>query len=285
MSHVTLAAQQPRWHFLRLAVLVTNTLDKFVPNLPPTPIAGIMTLPLAIAVLSALALALSPDSMSTAGAFLVLFCSLLNLVVPANPAGYIRYWAGRLLPGGGVEGHAHNAGSHEHISARMVEDAYQGIINWRAKGRRRPYASMQEAELQCEEVKTVLRESGVAMQTLIKRTKAVHPNFQFKKLRVRWQLSDTNKQQRVSICQTLLLQFRRLLHRVVFVDAKTVWMWEEEVCGWVDTSVPNYAAGIRQAYSQGKIIHLKYYAAVHMKLGPVRLHQVLHWYNWDALQP
>jgi hypothetical protein len=52
-------------------------------------------------------------------------------------------------------------------------------------------------------------------------------------------------------------------------------MWEEEVWGWVDTSVPNYSQGIKPAYNQGRIIRLKYYAAVHGKLGPV-LDQVLH---------
>ena len=95
------------------------------------------------------------------------------------------------------------------------------------------------------------------IEDLVRRIRQAHPNFQFKKLRVKWQLSDDNKQQRVTICQTLLQHFRALLHRVVFVDAKTVWMWEEEVWGWVDTSVPNYSQGIKPAYNQGRIIWLK----------------------------
>jgi hypothetical protein len=54
---------------------------------------------------------------------------------------------------------------------------------------------------------------------------------------------------------------------MVFVDAKTVYMWEEDIRGWVDTSVPNFVEGIRPAYSGGKIIRVKYYAAAHSRLG------------------
>jgi ribosomal protein L21E len=151
----------------------------------------------------------------------------------------------------------------------MVESAYQGIIGWRAAGRHRPYASKLDCAQQCPEVRQVLSDSGVTIDTLFKRIEEVHPNFHFKKLRIRWKLTDANKQERDNICQQLLQEFRHLLHRVVFVDAKTVWMWEEEIWGWVDTSVPNFCQGIKPAYSQGKIIHLKYYAAVHSKLGPL----------------
>jgi hypothetical protein len=105
------------------------------------------------------------------------------------------------------------------------------------------------------------------MDTLIRRIKEVHPKFACTDVKVRWHLSDDNKQQRLSICQELLQAFRQLLHRVVFVDAKTVWVWEEDVRGWVDTSVPNCCEGIRPAYHQGRVVRLKYYAAVHNRLG------------------
>ena len=228
-----------------------------------------MTLPIAIAVLAALAWVVGGNNIAAAAREFVRYCRLLKLKAPAHPYNFIRYWAGRVTSEGGIIGRAHNAGRPRSVTAQQVERAYQGIIGWRAAGRRRPYASRADCEENCPEVRRVLRQSGVTMNTLIRRIRKAHPNFQFKKLRVKWQLSDDNKQQRVTICQTLLQHFRALLHRVVFVDAKTVWMWEEEVWGWGDTSVPNYSQGIKPAYNQGRIIRLKYYAAVHSKLGPV----------------
>jgi hypothetical protein len=228
-----------------------------------------MTLQVAFVVLAALAWVCSNGSLAKAGRLLTEYCEKLGLTVPANPSNFVSYWRGRLTATGEVASHAGNAGRPLSLSPQMVESAYQGIIGWRAAGRRRPYASKLDCEQQCPEVRKVLSDSGVTMDTLIRRITAVHPKFAFKKLRTRWHLSDANKLQRADICQRLLQSFRQYLHRVVFVDAKTIWMWEEEICGWVDTSVPNSCQGIRPAYSHGKIIRLKYYAAVHSTLGPV----------------
>lgn len=228
-----------------------------------------MTLSIVVIVLAVLAWAFGGGNMAVAVGMLATFCQLLKLRVPANPRQFIRYWRGRLTPSGQIEGRSHNSGRYPHISVQMVEAAYQGIINWRATGRTRPYSSKRDCEHNCPEVRQVLSDTGVTMSTLVRRIKAVHPNFQFKKLRVRWQLTDANKQSRLDICRSLLQSFRTLLHRVVFVDAKTVWMWEEDVYGWVDTTVPNSVEGIKPAYSQGRVIHLKYYAAVNSRLGPV----------------
>lgn len=228
-----------------------------------------MTLPVAFAILAALAWAASNGRLAQAGRLLVNYCRLLGLPAPANPGNYVRYWRARLTATGEVDSHAGNAGRPYSLSPQMVESAYQGIIGWSAAGRRRPYASKLECSQQCPEVRQVLSDSGVTIDTLFKRIAEVYPHFQFKKLRIRWRLTDANKQERASICEQLLQDYRTMLHRAVFVDAKTVWMWEEEIWGWVDTSVPNCCQGIKPAYSHGKIIHLKYYAAVHNKLGPV----------------
>jgi hypothetical protein len=228
-----------------------------------------MTFPIVVPVLAALAWAFAGGSMAKAVRLLVLYCKALPVKLPANPGNFIKYWRGRLKRGGYIDSHAHNAGRPASVTPRMVTRAYNGIINWKAAGRRRPYASRKDLEQNCPEVRQVLQESGVTIDTLIRKIKRAHPHFQFKKLRVRWELTEGNKQQRVNICTELLQYFRNLLHRVVFVDAKTIWMWEEEVKGWVDTSVFTSTHGIKPAYSQGKVIHLKYYAAVHNKLGPV----------------
>lgn len=237
--------------------------------LPPPPLAGNMAFQVAFIVLACLAWVYSNGRLAVAGRLLTEYCQRLGLAVPANPSNFVSYWRGRLTATREVDSHAGNAGRPYSLSPQMVESAYQGIIGWHAAGRRRPYASKLECEQQCPEVRQVLSDSGVTMDTLIRRITAVHPHFAFKKLRIRWRLTDANKQQRVSICQQLLLSFRDCLHRMVFLDAETVSMWEEDVWGWVDTSVPNSCQGIKPAYSHGKIIRLKYYAAVHRVLSPV----------------
>ena len=231
--------------------------------------AATMTYAYALVVLAALAWACSNGRLAVAGRLLTDYCQRLGLEVPANPSNFVNYWHGRFTGTGEVDSHAGNAGRRSNLTPPMVERAYQGIINWRAAGRRRPYGSKLECEQQCPEVRQVLSESGVSMDTLISHITEVHPNFKFKKLRVRWRMTDANKQDRVRKCRQLLREYMQDLNKMVFLDAKTVWMWEEEIWGWVDTSVPNSCQGIRPAYSHGKIIRLKYYAAVHQTLGPV----------------
>lgn len=227
-----------------------------------------MVYEVAFIVLACLAWAMSNGSLAVAGRLLTDYCQRLGLAVPANPSNFVSYWRGRLTATGEIDNHAANAGRPYSLSPQMVESAYQGIIGWRAAGRRRPYASKLECEQQCPEVRQVLAESGVTMDTLLRRIRAVHPKFAFKKLRIRWRLTDDNKQQRDIICRRLLAEFSDALCRMVFLDASTIRMWEEDVWGWVDTSVPNSCQGIKPAYHRGRVIRLKYYAAVHSVLGP-----------------
>ena len=130
---------------------------------------------------------------------------------------------------------------------------------------------MDECAEECPAVVKVLQESGITIAALFKLIKIAHPRFKFTKMKVHWHLSDADKEKRVTTCQLLLQNFSHLLHRMVFIDAKTIYMWEKDIYGWVDTSVDNYADGIKPARYKRQIIRLKYYAAVHMKLGPVFL--------------
>lgn len=230
-----------------------------------------MTLSDTLAVLAMLAMATALGDMRVACALFVTYCAQLHLVLPANIPQYIRYWALRLTADGAVDHHAGNAGRPPSISAQMVEAAYQGLINWKKAGKDRPYASIPDAAANCPEVKEVLRDSGVSPDWLFELMQQAHPHLRWGKVTVRWRLTDDNKAKRVSVCNKLKRMYSHLLHRMVFVDAKTICMCEEEIKGWMDTSVPGYAEGIKPAMYKKKIIRLKYYAAVHCKLGPVFL--------------
>jgi hypothetical protein len=153
------------------------------------------------------------------------------------------------------------------VSQEQCERAYQGIIGWKKDGRPRPYQSVDDAREHCQAVIDVLAETGIQVETLFDRITAMHPNLKWGKVTVRVKLSAANKTSRVAICRQLLEFFADKLHRVVFLDQKTVYMWEEDVYGWYDTSEPTYAEGIKAAFHSGKVIRLKYYGAVHCKLG------------------
>ena len=239
---------------------------------PHPPTTGNMTLPDAVTYYAILALALAYGNVTIASLLLAIFCTVTHLKQPANRRNFILTWRGRMNPDGSLDRHSHYAGAYQQLTDRMAEDAYQGIIGWREKGRRNPYRSEADLVTQCDAVKTALKDSGVTIGTLIYRIQQLHPKFQFKKLRIRFDLTDQHKTQRLSICRRLLQRYQHLLHCMVFFDQKLINMWEEEVYGWVDISVPNYALGIKPAYYKGKVIKVKYYAAVHMELGAFFLH-------------
>lgn len=230
-----------------------------------------MTFSEGVIVLAALAMATALGDMRMAIALFTTYCAQLHLPLPKNIPQFIRTWAPRLTPDGFIIRHAGNAGRPPSTSPQMVEAAYQAVINWKKAGFDRPFASIEQAVARSPEIQKVLRESGISPERLFDLMKEAHPHLRFGKITVRWKLTDDNKAERVSVCTTLKRMYRNLLHRLVFVDAKTICMCEEEIMGWVDTSVPGYAEGIRPATYKSRIIRLRYYAAVHCKLGPVFL--------------
>lgn len=243
------------------------SLTYFVLWLPHPHPAEKMTLPDAVAYYAILALALANGDVTVAACLLATYCAAVHLESPANRADFVRYWAGRMDATGNLDRRAHNAGAYEQVSQQQCERAYAGIIGWKKDGRPRPYQSVDDAEANCQAVKDVIAETRVEVATLFHRITDMHPNLKWGKLTIRVKLSDANKTSRAAICRQLLQMFGDKLHRVVFLDQKTVYMWEEDVYGWFDTSEPNYAEGIKAAYHSGQVIRVKYYGAVHCKLG------------------
>jgi hypothetical protein len=73
------------------------------------------------------------------------------------------------------------------------------------------------------------------------------------------------------VCTDLKARPARDKLRVVHIDAKSITMMEQEVYGYVDLAVSKSVEGIKPAKHKGKIITLRYYAAVNALLGPVLL--------------
>lgn len=73
---------------------------------------------------------------------------------------------------------------------------------------------------------------------------------------------------RVLICKQLVSMERKVLLQVVFLDMKTIWMWEHNAYGWIDTSMRAEFGATKPLRDQGQILRLKYYGAVNALLGP-----------------
>jgi len=212
-----------------------------------------------------------PDDISAAVRYFTSQCRELGYATPANIANFITYWRNRSTPEGNVIHHSHNAGRPSVLTAAQVERAYNGIIGWKEAGRSRPYDNHKELLEQCVEVQAVLAESGASFSTLIKACKARHPHLGRHKLVVKWELTPANKTERVDVCTDLRGRPAGDKLRAVFIDAKSIHMFEQTIYGWVDASVTRSVTGIQPAKSRGKVIVLRYYAAVNAELGPVML--------------
>jgi hypothetical protein len=75
------------------------------------------------------------------------------------------------------------------------------------------------------------------------------------------------EQDRLAKAQELLSNYSDKLDYVVHLDAKTVYLQEKVIYGYVDLDVGYTVSHIPAATKNSKVIKLRYYAAVNAKLG------------------
>jgi hypothetical protein len=194
-----------------------------------------------------------------------------GLLIPSNPHVYITYWQGRRLPDGTIEHHATWSGRHKMLTHEQVDRAYAAIVGWEAAGRTEPYDSKEDLVENCAVVGEVLQEAGVTITTLLKAISKLQPGFARSRLRTRWSLSAAQKEERLHICRSLLEVPVSHLDYVVFVDAKSIYMQEKPMYGYVDLTVGRDVRGVTPARHNKQTVVLRYYGAVNAKLGPVLL--------------
>ena len=230
-----------------------------------------MTFPDMVIHLAIMAAIMYPNSITAAGEYFVNQCFELGYRIPRNVPNFINYWRNRTTAEGNVIHNNHNAGRPKVLTAAQVERAYNGIIGWRAAGRSRPYGTATQVLEMCPVVQAVLAESGAAWSTRLKAMRDKHPHFGYKELTPKWALTDSNKVQRVSTCTDLKGRPVGDKLKAVFIDAKSIHMHEQAIYGYVDTSVERSVTGIQAARLKGKVIVLRYYAAVSAELGPIKI--------------
>jgi len=226
-----------------------------------------MTLGPAVAAFAHQAAKQFPNDLAAAAKCLLSQCKTAGIAPPRNPGAYIKYWQGRVTPRGDIRSHAQRSGRKPKLTDAKVQSAYKAILSWEKAGRERPYESASDVATSCPQVKKLLAKTGAKINTLIARIKQKHPRFGRHKLKAKWHMTAQVQKERLDIAQDLLANYADKLDWVVHLDAKTVYLQEQSIYGYVDLAVGYTVSHIPSATKQGKVIKLRYYAAVNAQLG------------------
>jgi hypothetical protein len=209
-----------------------------------------------------------PDDAAAAGRLLVQKCKEQQVPAPKNPRQYVLTWGHRGTPAGNMISFATRAGRKEKLKPQQVEAAYRHIISWEKDGRDRPWEKAGEIARECKFVIELLQRTDATIGTLVAKIKHRHPRFGRHKLRVRWGMTPECQTDRLDTARNLLANYADKLDNVVQFDAKTVYLQEKVIYGYVDLAVGYTMSRAVVAKKQGKVIRLKYYGAVNAQLGP-----------------
>lgn len=240
----------------------------FIPGPPILPNCRNMTLGVRQQGLAITAAIKHPGNAAAAGQWLVQQCHEQKLDPPENPRQYVLRWMDRGTPSGGIISYASRSGRKQMLKPRQVETAYQRIIHFEKDGLERPWKNANDIARDCPVVRKLLQVTGASMGTLLAKIKERHPRFGLHKLRARWGMTPQVQQDRLSKAELLKAEYADKLDNAVFFDAKTVYLQETTLYGYVDLDVGYTMSRSVVAKKQGKVIRLKYYAAVNAKLGP-----------------
>jgi len=208
-----------------------------------------------------------PNKLADAGRYLLQKCKEAGVKAPANPEGYVKYWKGRMTARGDITSKAQHSGRKPKLTDARVQAAYKAILAWEKAGRDRPYESADDVAAACPHVKKLLERTGAKINTLIARIKKRHPYFGRHLLRAKWHMTAECKQDRLTTAQDLLSNYSDKLDYVVHLDAKTVYLQEKVIYGYVDLAVGYSVSYFAAATKNNRVIKLRYYAAVNAKLG------------------
>jgi hypothetical protein len=134
------------------------------------------------------------------------------------------------------------------------------------------FTSIQHALEHSPELRNILERSRVTPATLLRHMRRAQPNLVQRALRFRPPLSQKNRKLRLQLAK----RNRRLLHdqpaywrRVIWLDAKKLWVRPEGGLVWTDRRRPLPILSYPGYSSSGRAQLLHYYAAVQADLGPI----------------
>lgn len=197
-------------------------------------------------------------------------CAAMDLQLPEDDRHFVSYWGSQYEKQGHVEGNATSCGRKPKLSAKDAEFLVADLMNWASFGLEGPFKSLTQLKKKSPRAKAILEAADACVSTVISALKKIEPELAYKKLTVKQRLSRKQKEARLRVALKHIKEHPTLLNRVVWVDAKTMYMTIKTRCGWVrlDDEVPFETS---RPASKKKPITLRYYIGVCGRAGAVFL--------------
>lgn len=221
-------------------------------------------------VLAAHSFMLHDGSISAALKAFSISCTTLGIKPPRDPRSFVARWGRQWLANQHVSGTASNSGRKPKLSTQNAELLVADLMNWAGFDLAGPFSSLDELKQKSPRAKAILEAAKAATSTVIRHLKRIEPKLAYKKLTVKQKLTSKQKAARLRVAQHHVTVSDNTLSRVVFVDAKTMYMTIKKRCGWVrlDDELPFETI---RPYSKKNPITLRYYIGVCGRAGGVFL--------------
>lgn len=200
-------------------------------------------------------------------------CNQMGLKPPKDAAAFVTYWGEEWAQHQSVEGHGSNSGRHRLLSADDVQLVLNKMLQWRADGRTEPYGSIAELKQECPEVRELLEGKGVSNSTVARRLHEACPALKYAKIYPKPKYCQRQLDDRYYTAAGHLevaTDTPKTLERVIWIDAKTMYMKVEARRAWVLTTAEDTFETTLPG-SMKNSMKLKYYIAVNYRLGALML--------------
>lgn len=201
------------------------------------------------------------------------YCKDLQLELPPSARAaesFISYWAPDWVGLCSIDGKAGCSGRKRKLDTPKLQQIFDELMGWEAAGKAGPYRSIDELIENSTVVSEIVRTANVSIDTVITRLREEFPNLAYMKLGIKPKHSEAQLQDRYESCSIKLEEQPELRERVIFIDAKTMYMKMGTRFGWVDRSKEDTFRTVFPASLKNPIV-LKYYIAVNYRLGALLL--------------
>ena len=217
-------------------------------------------------VLAALAFKRFPDQITRAAAAFTADCKLMGLKAPQDARHFVQKRGTAWSDLGSVDGAARNSGRKPVLSTTDAEVLAHELLSWPKLGLKGPYKSIKELKKHSQVAQEIIKRAGVKEKAIIRAVRKVEPRFTYKLLTVKPKLTPTHKANRLRVALAHLAEPMSTLKRVVWIDAKTMYLNIKTRRGWVLVD-EEYPFETNRSASKKNPTQLRYYIAVNHKVG------------------
>jgi hypothetical protein len=167
-------------------------------------------------------------------------CAALKLDSTEDDRHFVRNWGRFWAKHGHVMGNASNSGRKPKLGDKDAELLVADLMSWASFGLKGPFKSLADLKRRSPRAKAILKAADATNSTVIRTLQRIEPKLAYKKLTVKQKLSKKQMEARLRVALRHIQVRPTLLDRVVWVDAKTMYMTIKTRCGWVrlDDEVP-----------------------------------------------